>query len=118
MTSFCSLKGLSQLTKIWAPMPDGNLRFEITADGIDATGLFACQAENDGDVVGSEGPEDVLLPADLAEAEAAGGDVLEAADGSLVDQLLQADHGCAFVNASHIVTTVTALQRKMNHILA
>ena len=66
---------------------------EVAANGIDIIGLFAGQAENDGDVVGGEGPEDVLLPADLAEAQAAGVDILEAADGSFVDHLLQADHG-------------------------
>jgi len=38
-------------------------------------------------------PEDVLLPADLAEAQAAGIYVLEAAYSSFVDQLFQADHG-------------------------
>ena len=53
---------------------------EIAADGIDVGGFFAGKAQDDGDIVGGEGPEDVLLPADLAEAEAAGVDVLEAAD--------------------------------------
>ena len=66
---------------------------EVAADGIDVVRFFACQAENGGDIVGGEGPEDVLLPADLAEVQAAGVDVPEAADGSFVDQLLQADHG-------------------------
>ena len=52
---------------------------EVAAHGVDVTGLFPGDAEDDGDVVGGERPQDVLFPADLSEGEAAGRDVLAAA---------------------------------------
>ena len=66
---------------------------EIAADGIDVGRLLAGEAQDEGDVVRGEGPEDVLLAADLAQREAAGVDVLEAADFAGPDHLLQADDG-------------------------
>jgi len=43
--------------------------------------------------VGCEGPEDVLLATDLAEAQPPGIDILEATDGALADQAFQAADG-------------------------
>jgi len=66
---------------------------EVAADGIEVGGLLAGEAQDEGDVVRGEGPEDVLLAADLAQGKAAGVDVLEAADNACADHLLQADDG-------------------------
>jgi len=39
---------------------------EFTADRIDIAGVFACQAENDRNIVGGKRPKDIFLPANLA----------------------------------------------------
>jgi len=70
---------------------------KVVAHGIDIARFFAGDTEDQRDVVGGEGPEDVLFPADLAQGEAAGVDVLEAADLPGADHLLEADDGGVIV---------------------
>ena len=66
---------------------------EVAAHRIDIARLFTGQAQDDRDVVRGERPQNVFLPADLAQGKAARIDILKAAYGPLVDEFLQADHG-------------------------
>jgi len=74
---------------------------EVVSHGVDVIRLFASDTEDQRNVVGCKGPEDVLLPADLAQGEAAGIDVLEPADLPGLDHLLQAvDCGVVMQNVT------------------
>ncbi|MNT17274.1 hypothetical protein D3C72_1524150 [compost metagenome] len=56
-------------------------------EGLHGLGLGVEDAQDEGDVVGAEAPEDVLLVAKLAEREAAAADVLDLAQFALADEV-------------------------------
>lgn len=89
---------------MWALSPGGELQMRgghvgdglvqvVAARGQDPRGLLARQGEDHGDVVGREGPEDVLLAPDLAQIQAVGIDVIDPAQLARGGHVLEPDKG-------------------------